>query len=128
MQILRHDPLSPEIIRLKTQLGDVEIKIRDNIRSSQFQRESRALNVIKSNLKYFYSYAKRFSKVKSRIGLLKKLTDGNYENDPSKMAAMLQEQFCEVFSDPTSSSKIVPPELEGNVHCPYNRLVHYYQS
>ena len=61
--LLRHNPLSPEIIRLKTQLGDVEIKIRDNIRSSQFQRKSRALNVIKSNPKYFYSYAKRFSKV-----------------------------------------------------------------
>ena len=54
--LLKHNPLSPEISKLRSRLGEIEIKIRDTIRSSQFQRETRALKVIKSNPKYFYSW------------------------------------------------------------------------
>ena len=64
--------------------------------------------MIKSNPRYFYSFAKRFAKSQSRIGPLKK-PDGEYENRPSEMAELLQNQFSKVFSDPSAPEKIVPP-------------------
>ena len=63
-------------------------------------KEQKAVEKIKANPKYFYSYAKSLSKIKASINML---YDRNEEitTDPKKMADLLQEQFSSVFSDPT---------------------------
>ena len=61
----------------------------------------------KKNPSYFYSYAKKFSRVKSKIGPLKD-DQGYFVSDPKQMANMLQRQFCSVFSDPNAKSITEP--------------------
>ena len=70
-------------------------------------QEDKAVKIIKENPRYFYSYAKRYNKVKSSVG---PLTDenGDLVNDPKTMGDLLQEQYSSVFSDPASSQKKSP--------------------
>ena len=65
------------------------------------EKENRAIEKIKSNPKFFYSYARSLSTIKSSINML---FDANQEitTDTKQMADLLQEQFSSVFSDPSS--------------------------
>ena len=65
------------------------------------EKENRAVEKIKSNPKFFYSYARSLSTIKSSINML---FDANQEitTDTKQMADLLQEQFSSVFSDPSS--------------------------
>jgi len=65
------------------------------------EKENRAVEKIKSNPKFFYSYAKSLSKIKSNINMLFD-SDSVITTDPKKMADLLQYQFNSVFSDPNS--------------------------
>ena len=53
------------------------------------------------NPKFFFSYAKRFSKLRSNIGPLKD-ENGNLKHEPEDMANILQSQYSSVFSNPQS--------------------------
>ena len=63
------------------------------------EKENRAIEKFKSNPKFFYSYARSLSTIKSSIKF-----DANQEitTDTKQMADLLQEQFSSVFSDPSS--------------------------
>ena len=62
---------------------------------------------IKTNPKYFYSYAKSFSKVKHTMTTL--LNDKKeLVTDQKEMANILQQQFCSVFSDPNHLDTSAP--------------------
>ena len=81
-------------------------------------KENRAVNAIKSYPRYFYSYAKRFSKLRSNVGPIKD-NDGTLHQNPGVTANILQEQYCSVFSDP-DSKKIVMDHKglpQGNEKC-----------
>ena len=96
-------------VRRKVALLQYDIRCAHNKRLDE--RESNAVNKIKTNSKFFYSYAKSLSKIKSSINML---FDKNSEitTDPQKMADLLQEQFSSVFSDPNSSNvsdPVFPP-------------------
>ena len=85
--------------RLSDALIDIEIKLQESYRKKMAYDEAKAVEAIKKNPKYFFSYAKRFSKVKTRIGpLLKK--NGEYTTSSKEMADILQEQYKSVFSEP----------------------------
>jgi len=56
---------------------------------------------IKCNPKFFYSYAKSLSQIRSSINMLFD-NDESIITDTKKMADLLQEQFSSVFSDPDS--------------------------
>ena len=68
-------------------------------RESEHFQEQKAISAIKKNTKYFFKYAKKFAKVKSKIGPLK-TDNGNIISKPSEMAEMLSKQFSEMFSKP----------------------------
>ena len=101
----QHLPHSPTIQKLKEEISLSQIELRDSLMDELNQRERRAVETIRTNPRYFYSYAKRFSKLKSNIGPLKDHS-GMLHNRPQDMAKLLQEQYCSVFSDPSS------PDLE----------------
>ena len=63
------------------------------------EKENRAIEKFKSNPKFFYSYARSLSTIKSSIKF-----DANQEitTDTKQMADLLQEQFSSMFSDPSS--------------------------
>ena len=48
----------------------IEISLQQSYKTDKQSNEAKALSAIKSNPKYFYSYAKKFSKTKSGIGPL----------------------------------------------------------
>ena len=82
------------------------------------QGERRAVERIKANPKYFFSYAKSFSKVKQNISTL---LNSNQElvTDRKELANILQQQFCSVFSDPNCPDTsvptfTVPPIIKGD--------------
>ena len=63
------------------------------------RREQLALKSIKTNPKFFFSYAKQFSKSHSKIGpLLDELN--NYTNSSPEMAEILSTQYSSVFTKP----------------------------
>ena len=80
-------------------LASIEGKLHESHKHNRELGESRAIEKIKSNPKYFYSYAKSFSKVHVGVGPLmnssKQLISG-----PRKMAEILSEQYSSVFSTP----------------------------
>ena len=67
-----NNPYSPitHIESLKRKLALAHIDIRDAINQDLLCREQQAFSRVKENPKYFYSYAKKFSKKKSNISLL----------------------------------------------------------
>ena len=96
-----YNPVSPKIVKLDSELNLLEIQIRDAICNELESREKKAVATIKDNPSYFFSYAKRFSKLKSNVGPLKD-ANGNLKHQPQDMANILQEQYSSVFSDPKS--------------------------
>ena len=95
-------PHSPSIKVLSNKLKAREVESKDTIINDKRSQERKAVAAMKAKPRFFYSYAKRFSKRKSRVGPLK-LIKGNsiaLINDPKGMADVLQDQFKSVFSDP----------------------------
>lgn len=110
---LPHCPQS-RIDSLKRKLALAHIDIRDAINNDLLVREQQAVEKVKSNPKYFYSYAKKFSKKKSNINMLFD-KDGSVKSNPKDIANLLQNQFSSVFSDPTKtnidSATFPPPSI-----------------
>ena len=89
--------------------------IRDAINQDLQHREQQAVSKVKENPKYFYRYAKKFSKKKSNTSML---FDGNgaIKSNPKDIANLLQKQFLSVFSDPSKtnidSASFSPPQIK----------------
>ena len=95
------------INELENEIGLVSYEIKEAIVHHLEQGERRAVERIKTNPKYFYSYAKSFSKVKHTITTL--LNDRQeLVTDQKEMANILQQQFCSVFSDPDNLDTSTP--------------------
>ena len=98
------NPTANKLIHLNAELYDINIKIKESIKNQRCEKETKVTDKIIENPKYFYSYAKQFSKQKSTVGPL--LNDQNeLESDPKKMADIIQRQYSAVFSDPNSTLK-----------------------
>ena len=76
--------------------------IHDAVNKDLQYREMQAVNKIHSNPKYFFSYAKKFSKQKHNISMLFD-ENKNIATCPKKIANILQRQFNSVFSDPSKT-------------------------
>eukprot|EP00111_Clytia_hemisphaerica_P013867 TCONS_00040826-protein len=97
---------------LKTteKLVEIEVLLQKSFAQERKQKEAEATSKIKSNPKFFYSYANRYSKSKPKVGPLidpdtKKLT-----NDPLLMANILQNQYKSVFTQPLQNYDLHPLE------------------
>lgn len=113
-----HAPESPTISLLEETLSLLQLSLRDSITETQNKREQKAIETIKTNPRYFYSYAKRFSKLKSNIGPLKD-DNGCLQQDARVMANTLQKQYCSAFSNPESTlrKQTVVGIPQGNQRC-----------
>ena len=89
--------------KLNRKLVDIELALQHSYKSNRHYNESKAIQAIRSNPKYFYSYAKKFSKSKTKIGPL--LDENNmYTSSSKQMADILSEQYQKVFSKPVNHS------------------------
>ena len=80
-------------------LLEIEKSLQLSYRQQADLEENKAIRNIKLNPKFFYSYAKKFSKIKVGIGPLIDATM-SLISCPQKMAEILAEQYCSVFSQP----------------------------
>ena len=69
------------------------------LKKKRWKQENEAINKIKNNPRAFYSYAKRFSKVKAGVGPFYDEA-GDLINDDIKIADVLRNQYDSVFSKP----------------------------
>ncbi|CAL8284390.1 unnamed protein product [Gadus morhua 'NCC'] len=66
------------------------------------------------NPRFFFSYAKKYSKLRSNVGPLRN-SNNDLENNPKVMADILQRQYVSVFSDPSNpnlkdtTEQLTPP-------------------
>ena len=89
--------------KLDRQLVNIEILLQKSHQASRSMREQKAIDAIKTNPKYFYTYAKKYSKLSSQIGPL--LDEKNtYTASSKKMADILSAQYQSVFSVPKEKS------------------------
>lgn len=109
------NPNSPIIEELSNGIYSIEVEIKDIIIEQQRLREEKIVQAVKKNPSFFFSYAKRASKVKSKVGPLFDKT-GKLQSDPKTMADILQDQYTSVFSDPDSPSK-KSPNLNIDCEC-----------
>jgi len=98
--------------KITHKLIDIELKLQNSYNKERNNQEIDATSKIKSNPKYFYSYAKRFSKPKPKVGPLIDPTTNQLTNDNQQMANILQEQYKTVFTDPLNNYNL--PETMDN--------------
>ena len=87
------------INKLKEEVSLLCYSIQEGIVERLDRREQRAVETIKKNPKFFFSYAKRLQKTRSTIPVLRDDT-GRLVTDPKTKAELLQKQYQTVFSDP----------------------------
>ena len=97
-------------LRLEQELVTIELKLQDSYRNSTSAQEQKALAAIKRNPKYFFTYVKKFNKVKPSIGPL--LNKKKYATSNADMAKILSDQYSSVFS--TLREPLVDPALLFN--------------
>ena len=85
--------------RLSAEVRELEKLLKSSYETELAKNEHKAVLAIGKNSKYFYSYAKKFSKVKTGIGPLLDAAK-TLVSCPAKMAEMLKTQYDTVFSTP----------------------------
>ena len=81
-------------------LVEIEFLLQNSFTRERDKKETKATAKIKSNPKYFYSYANRFSKSKPKVGPLLDPTTNELTDDSLAMANILQNQYKSVFTQP----------------------------
>ena len=80
-------------------LINIELNLLTSYKEEKKLSELKAIKNIKTNSKYFYSFAKRNSKTKSRIGPLFDKHKNKFIDNSKEMANLLQDQYKSVFSE-----------------------------
>ena len=101
------NPSAEKLRRLRAELYDLNQQLNHSIMSQQDQREYVAVDRIKKNPRYFYSFARANRKLVSNIGPLQN-EKGELTDDPTQMANLLQEQYSSVFSNPKCQKRCLP--------------------
>ena len=91
------------------EIESIEYKLRISYKIQEIQEETKAIDGIKENPKYFFSYAKHKSRTSTSIGPLQK-EDGSYTVDDKEISNMLRLQYESVFSTPIPTLQIEDPE------------------
>ena len=87
------------------ELKEVEEEIDEEYKRSRLKQEKDAIKTIKHNPKYFYTYAKKFSKSKGEIAAFVK-ENGEVTDDPAEQAEILRKQYESVTSKPREEFKV----------------------
>ena len=89
------------------EIRKVEEEIDANYKERRNKEENEAIKAMKKNPKFFYCYAKKFSKTNTEIAAFDK-EDGESTDDPEEQAEMLQAQYESVASEPKKEFEVEP--------------------
>ena len=106
-----------EKLKVKEKLVEIHDKIKNSITDELVKSEQDAINKIKDNPSYFFSWSNRKLKCRSSVGPLLD-NNGDLQHDEKIMADLLQKQFCSVFSDPSD-----PKKSFNNINVNYDRPI-----
>ena len=100
--------------KINKMLVGIEKDILKSQSKSRIYQETKAVQAIRKNSKFFFAYVNKMSKSKSKVG---PLLNGNekYSSDPQEMANILSKQFSSVFSK-IKSPLISPTECFPDVN------------
>ena len=102
MERLAQAPSEVKKESVRGKLVKIELLLQKSHSDCRSRKEQLAVKAIKSNAKYFFTYAKQFSSTRSSIGpLLNEVNE--YTASSSKMANLLSAQYSSVFSEPKDS-------------------------
>ena len=90
--------------KIEQKLVEIEISLQRSHKAASSRREQQAIKAIKTNSKFFFSYAKKYAKVNTGIGPLLDVNN-EYTSSSPKMADILAKQYSSVFSSPLGQSK-----------------------
>ena len=85
--------------KMTQRLTDIEASLRVSRAEEQSSNEKKAVDSIKSNPKYFFTYANKHSKVRTGIGPLR-TQQRTLTSSPKAMADILAQQYNSAFSQP----------------------------
>ena len=104
-KVLETKELTPlGIQNVKEKIVNIHDDIKDSFNEESRKSEQEAVNKIKEDPKYFYTWSKRKLKHKTNIGP-HTVASGHLQHDEKIMSDLLQTQFCSVFSNPEEPSK-----------------------
>ena len=112
---LASSPSDAKRTKLTAEAREIEKKLQESYKNQRAEMEHKAVSAIKKNSKYFFSYARKYSKVDTGIGPLIDLAS-SIITCPLQMANMLAEQYSSVFSTPKeelTEADDIFPECEG---------------
>ena len=92
---------SGHVDKLERKVAKVALEIRNYLNERLEQDERRAVEVIRTNPKFFWTYTNDRRKMRSRFPPLMR-SDGSLATAPSEKAELFQDQYASVFSDPNS--------------------------
>ncbi|KAK3884903.1 hypothetical protein Pcinc_010877 [Petrolisthes cinctipes] len=95
-------------LALSIKIANIESKLKESHEHQRQREENRAIENIKRNPKFFCSYCRRFSKIKTKVGPLRTEL-GESVNDHARVSQVLKEQYERVFSKPKPSCVIRDP-------------------
>ena len=99
------------------ELRKVEEEIDKSYKERRIKEEKEAIKSIKRNPKFFYTYAKKFSKTNTEIAAFEK-DNGDLTVDPKEQAEMLQKQYESVASIPKKEFEVDDTFFMNDDECP----------
>ena len=120
------NPHSETLQKLKEEVARLCYDIQEGILSKISNKEKKAVETIKKNPKYFFSYAKRLQKTRSTIPVLKD-KDGTLVENPNLKEEILQNQYQKVFNDPEKANVkkcLQSPGVPEGLGSAFNELLH----
>ena len=95
-----------KISKLLQDKWELENQLKSQYASQNWNEEKKAVENMKENSKYFFSFAKSRQKTKARIGPFLDPTSGQPNPDPDYAASVLFDQYKSVFVQPRSQWKV----------------------
>jgi hypothetical protein len=118
---LESEPRVIQIHDIETRLIRIEQEILYSHEEERSYNESVALEKIKSNSKYFFGYAAKFSSTRAAIGPFIE-DDGSIIDDDKQMSEMLSQQYSKVFSTPIENIR----DTRNNDYTNFDNIDLYY--
>ena len=113
------NPTSSNIAPLTKEVNILTFEISELIVRHLNEKEAKAVSTIKTNPRYFYSFAKRHAKTKCSVAPIRD-SHGVLKTEPAEKAELLQSQYLKVFSNPDLAN--VEICLEGLNPSPTTKL------
>ena len=109
--------------QLENNINIIEESLKKSVELESERKEAQAVACIKSNPKYFYKYASKKSKVKTRVGPLK-IDKNKVISEPGEIAETLNQYYQNVFSKPVREKVVENPIDFFNGRNQANQAIH----